>query len=629
MVNLDPLTTTLRPIARSAVLAMLVCAGTVTPAAAQSPHRARLSADLADHLAAGSPTIEVIVDSDQATVDRLARQYNLVVKRTLRRGGAVLTVNAGQLAALQADETVDNLSGNIRYKTSSSPTGQVDAMAEGIGADQVWAGAGNLPKLSGKGVTVAVIDSGFDPKHFALKNRTLLTVDFTGGDGIDRFGHGTHVAAIIAGQAGKTADTQMYQGVASDAYLLNLRVLGNDGSGQAVDVIEAIDWAVDHREQYNIRVINLSLGAPVMQPYRDDPVCKAVERAVRAGIFVVAAAGNNGQTADGRRIMGGIGSPGNSPYAMTVGALDTKGTAERSDDVVAAFSSSGPTRFDLVLKPDLVAPGRRVTSAEAAGSVLSVGFPERHVAGSGPNAYIQGSGTSMATAVVSGAAAVLLEERPGMRPLTTKAALQLTSTFMPEAGLVQAGAGSLNVLAAAEFVLDGNLNATTIAGEQSVASQIVIASANQIVRAHSSGSPLQKRVLFDTVRSLYRNRLSLHRVQFSGTSDTVIWGDSQTVIWGDSDTVIWGDSRTVIWGDSDTVIWGDSRTVIWGDSDTVIWGDSRTVIWGDSDTVIWGDSRTVIWGDSDTVIWGDSQTVIWGDSDTVIWGDSDTVIWGD
>jgi serine protease AprX len=579
MVTLDLLTRlTSRPFARAALLTTSVFAVMVTPALAQ--HRARLSADLADHLAAGSPSIEVIVDGDQATVDRLARQYNVVVKRRLSKGGGVLQVNAGQLAALQSDPTVEHLAGNIRYRTSA--IGAIDAMAEGIGADQVWAGVGNLPRLSGRGVTVAVIDSGFDPKHHALRGRVLQTVDFTGGDGVDRFGHGTHVAAIIAGQAGQTADTRMYQGVANGAYLLNLRVLGNDGSGSAVDVIEAIDWAIDHRQQYNIRVMNLSLGAPVLQPYRDDPVCAAVERAVRAGIFVVAAAGNQGQTADGRRIMGGIVSPGNSPYATTVGALDTKGTAERGDDVVAAFSSSGPTRFDLVLKPDLVAPGRRVTSAEAAGSVLSVNFPERHVAGSGPNAYIQGSGTSMAAAVVSGAAAVLLEERPGMQPLTTKAALQLTSTFMPEAGLVQAGAGSLNVLAAAEFVLDGDLSSTTITGQEAVASQIMIAPADQVTSALGSRRVLHHTGLsFAMRRSLRRNLLTVRSNTPMVTGDTVIWGDTGTVIWGDSSTVIWGDSSTVIWGDSDTVIWGDSDTVIWGDSDTVIWGDSTTVIWGD------------------------------------------------
>jgi len=258
--------------------------------------------------------------------------------------------------------------------------------------------------------------------------------------------------------------------------------------------------------------------------------------------------------------------------------------------VVAAFSSSGPTRFDLVLKPDLVAPGRRVTSAEAVGSMLSVNFPERHVAGSGPNSYIQGSGTSMAAAVVSGAAAVLLEERPGMQPLTTKAALQLTSTFMPEAGLVQAGAGSLNVLAAAEFVLDGDLSSTTIAGQEAAASQIVIAPAGQVTSAFGSSYVLHHTGLsFGVRRSARRNLLTIHSNTPMVAGDTVIWGDTGTVIWGDSSTVIWGDSSTVIWGDSSTVIWGDSDTVIWGDSDTVIWGDSDTVIWGDSTTVIWGD----------------------------------------
>ena len=578
---------------RTAVPLTAVLVLMATPAVAQRHHRARLSADLTDHLAAGSPTIEVIVDGDRASVERLARQYNVVVKRSLRRGGGVLLVNAGQLAALQQDEAVDHLAGNVKYRTSSGPAGPFfagpsDAMSEGIGADQVWAGAGSLPRLSGRGVTVAVIDSGFDPRHHALRSRTLATVDFTGGDGADRFGHGTHVAAIIAGQAGRTPDTRMYQGVAPGAYLLNLRVLGSDGSGTASDVIEAIDWAIDHRDEYNVRVINLSLGAPVLQPYRDDPVCAAVERAVRAGIFVVTAAGNLGQAPDGRRVLGGIVSPGNSPYATTVGALDTKGTAERGDDVVAPFSSSGPTRFDLVLKPDLVAPGRRVTSAEAFGSLLSVNFQERHVAGSGPNAYIQGSGTSMAAAVVSGAAAVLIEERPGMRPLATKAALQLTSTFLPASGLVQAGAGSLNVLAAAAFVRDGGLGDTTIAGEETSAGQILIAPADQMARILRS----------QDVRNARSKRVrALRSSRRLARSATVIWGDSKTVIWGDSDTVIWGDSDTVIWGDSDTVIWGDSDTVIWGDSDTVIWGDSDTVIWGDSDTVIWGDSDTVIWGD--------------------------------
>ena len=207
--------------------------------------------------------------------------------------------------------------------------------------------------------------------------------------------------------------------MAYGAYLVNLRALGDDGSGAASDVIEAIDWAIEHRNRYNIRIINLSLGAAVMQPFADDPLCEAVERAVRAGILVVAAAGNYGLTPDGLSQFGAITSPGNSPFALTVGALDTKQTPQRSDDTVAKFSSKGPTRFDMILKPDVAAPGVRVVGAEAANSYLSQTYPERHVAGSGSDAYSQWSGTSMASAVVSGAAALLLDSRSSLRPNET------------------------------------------------------------------------------------------------------------------------------------------------------------------------------------------------------------------
>ena len=190
----------------------------------------------------------------------------------------------------------------------------------------------------------------------------------------------------------------------------------------------------------------------MQQAYQDDPVCEAVERAIAAGIVVVAAAGNNGQTAEGQRIYGGITSPGNHPNAITVGAVDTHETAFRSDDTVATYSSRGPTRYDLALKPDLVAPGSHIVSAEAPGSYLATTYAQRHVAGVGANAYLQLSGTSMAAGVVSGAVALLLEQRGKLSPRETKAVLQMTSSFMPEEGLVASGAGSLNVLAAAEFL---------------------------------------------------------------------------------------------------------------------------------------------------------------------------------
>ncbi|MEP7305086.1 MAG: S8 family serine peptidase [Acidobacteriota bacterium] len=404
-------------------------------------HRARLSADLADHLAFGSQSIDVIVHGNAAQVNMVAARYNLVIARRMK-SGAVLRVNAGQLDALAEDPDIDHLSGDLPIRSSMAVTNAA------IGADQVWAGGEDLPSLTGRGVTVAVIDSGIDVRHLMLRNRVIAFVDFTGGDGSDGFGHGTHIAGIIAGQAGRTPDTRDVQGVAAGAYLVSLRVLGNEGDGTVSSVVEAIDWAVEHRAQYNIRVINLSIGTPVLQPYRDDPLCEAAERAVAAGIVVVASAGNAGRTTERRMVFGGVTSPGNDPSVLTVGAIDTHGTVTRSDDTVAWFSARGPTRYDLVAKPDILAPGAHIVSAEAEGSYLSRTYRERHITGDGRTAYMQLSGTSMSAAVVSGAVALLLEEQRGLKPADVKAAVQLTSRSLPTAGLLTGGAGGLNAFAA-------------------------------------------------------------------------------------------------------------------------------------------------------------------------------------
>jgi len=518
----------------------------VLAAPAGAAHRARLSADLADHLVAGSPSIQVIVHGTKAEIDALATRYNLVVKRRMK-SGAVLQVTAGQLDALAQDESVDHLSGDIKIRAS-------DVTTEAIGADQVWEGVGGLPKITGAGVTVALIDSGINLKIEAngLKKRVLATFDFTGGDGLDRYGHGTHVAGIIAGQPGRTSDTRQYSGVAPGAFLVNLRVLGDDGSGSASDVIEAIDWAIDHKDDYNIRVINLSLGAPVLQPYRDDPLCEAVERAVRAGVTVVAAAGNFGKLADGRAVWGGIISPGNSPWAITVGALDTHGTPERSDDTVASYSSRGPTRYDLVLKPDLVAPGSHIVSTEAVGSVLSTTYPDHHVAGNGPNAYLQLSGTSMAAGVVSGAVALVLGHRSTLSPRNTKVALQLTSSFNHSSGLLGAGDGSLNVIAAVEFQTrtSKTLPITAIAEET----------------VECGGVSVAVPVI---------------------TSDILVWG-SKILVWGNNDILVWGNNKILVWGD----------ILVWGSRDILVWGSSDILVWGSGDFLVWDSSKILVWGDS-------------------------------
>jgi serine protease AprX len=570
---------------RPVLTALAILVLSAVPAAAA--HRARLSADLADHMRAGSPVIDVIVHGTRQEVETLTQRYNLRVRKHLK-SGAVLRVTAGELAALQRDEAVDHLSSDIRYRSTS------DILTEAIGADQVWAGTNTLKALSGRGVGVAVIDSGVDPTHNALRGRVAASVDFTGGDGIDRYGHGTHVAALIAGGQGRLAETREYQGVAPGARIISLRVLGDDGSGSASNLIEAIDWAIDNRKAYDIRVINLSLGAPVLQPYRDDPVCEAVQRAVAAGIVVVAAAGNFGRTKDGKLVFGGVTSPGNDPSVITVGAVDMQNTAARSDDTIARFSSRGPTRYDLVLKPDLVAPGSRLVSAEAAGSYLGRTYPDRRVAGAGADAYLQLSGTSMAAAVVSGAVSLLLEQRRHLTTRDTKTILQITSSLMPGEGLVSTGAGSLNVLAAAKLLNSKHSsNVVPIAGE----------------RVRRGG------LSFEDTTETYRrlSLLPLKSIDKLGPLSRALWDTdaNDTIIWSTGDTIIWStsDADTIIWSNSD-----ESETIIWstGALDTIIWStnhqDGETIIWSVSDTIIWSTTDTVKWSvaDVDTIIWSTS-----------------------
>ncbi|MGH2359694.1 MAG: S8 family peptidase [bacterium] len=556
---------TLRRMTATAVF-LIVSMSLATAAEAQG-RRARLSADLADHLAAGSASIDVIVHGTRAEVDALARKYNVRVKRYMR-SGAVLRVTAGQLEALQGDESQEHLSADVPIRSIA------DVTAQSIGADQVWAGSEKLRPLTGAGIGVAVIDSGVDPRHAALGGRIAYTVDFTGGDGVDRYGHGTHVAALIAGRprrASETSDGSEFRGIASGARIINLRVLGDDGSGMSSDVIEAVDWAVENRKQFDIQVINLSLGAPVTQPYRDDPMCEAVERAVAAGIIVVVAAGNDGLNVEGLTVFGSIATPGNDPAVITVGAADTHGTVERSDDTVAGFSSRGPTRFDLVLKPDLVAPGTRVVSAEAAGSYLARTYPQRHVAGAGANAYIQLSGTSMAAGVVSGTVALLLEQKPRLGPRNTKAVLQLTSSFMSAEGLIAGGTGSVNALAASEFAAsrsEAALPRTSIAGETITASGI----------AFASKGTLEQR----PISTFFLRRSELSRRA----------ADAHTIFWGNADTIFWGSAEPSYSGMADTIYWGTADTIFWGSSDTISWGSTA------KDTVYWS-TRT-----DDTIFWG-------------------------
>ncbi|HTG87610.1 MAG TPA: S8 family serine peptidase, partial [Pyrinomonadaceae bacterium] len=254
---------------------------------------------------------------------------------------ATLPVNAAIAMASRSDVAYVSLNRAVQ------PMGHITSTT---GADQVRSNnnGNNNSSLDGSGIGIAILDSGIDTDHQSFLNRSnsvrvVYSEDFTGeGRTDDPYGHGTHVASLAAGN-GRISNGE-YVGMAPNANLINLRVLNSQGVGSTGYVLRALDWVATNRTTYNIRVVNLSLGMPAIDSYRDDPICRAVRRLVNAGVVVFAAAGNNGKDEDGNKIYGRIHSPGNEPSAITVGAANTFGTDGRSDDGVTTYSSRGPTR---------------------------------------------------------------------------------------------------------------------------------------------------------------------------------------------------------------------------------------------------------------------------------------------
>ena len=232
--------------------------------------------------------------------------------------------------------------------------------------------------LNGTGVGIAVLDSGIDDTHNLIKASAgrpavVYSKTYTGiAANRDYFGHGTHVASMLAGNP--NFKSNYYGGIAYESKIISLGVLDGTGKGFASNVIAALDWCIANKGTYNIRVINMSLGAPPKDSYKTDPLCLAARRAYNAGIVVVAAAGNRGKNALGQKVYGGIDSPGIEPSVITVGATNSFGTDTRTDDKVTTYSSRGPTRgytttssgvkkYDNLIKPDLVAPGNKLIGA--------------------------------------------------------------------------------------------------------------------------------------------------------------------------------------------------------------------------------------------------------------------------
>ncbi len=323
---------------------------------------------------------------------------------------------------------------NVKYiSLDRSLTATLDYSTAAVNAPVAWSSG-----LDGTGVGVAVIDSGIYP-HPDLSgpwlglSRIVYRKSFIGGVQNDDFGHGTHVAGIIAGN-GKLSNfpgsKHILRGMAPNANLLDLRVLDANGMSNDSVVIAAIQQAIQLKNVFNVRVINLSLGRPIVESCSLDPLCEAVEAAWNNGIVVVVAAGNLGRNGYATVLC-----PGNSPHAITVGAMKTEETYPRTDDLIASYSSKGPTYIDLTAKPDVVAPGNLVVSLLAPNSTLSQEFPGNVIypgyysgpGASGPPQYFRLSGTSMATPIVSGAAALLIQHDPTLTPDTIKARLMKTA----------------------------------------------------------------------------------------------------------------------------------------------------------------------------------------------------------
>jgi serine protease AprX len=296
--------------------------------------------------------------------------------------------------------------------------------------------------ITGKGVAVAVIDTGIYP-HEDYKARIVGWKDMVNDrpEPYDDNGHGTHCSGLVAGNGHEAGGR--FQGSAPEANLVGVKVLSGEGGGAMSDVIRGIEWAVENKDKYNIRVISMSLGAPSFQKEKFDLVAKAVAKAWDAGILPVIAAGNSGP------FLETVGTPGNSSKALTIGAYDDKNTPDLGDDTMAYFSSRGPTTRDRTVKPDLASPGVQLVSTRSPGSAIDKENIPRY-----GDHYILLSGTSMATPVAAGIAACLFQANPALTPQQAVDILRSTARPIADTTPLAQGAGLVDPVAAVTRALD-------------------------------------------------------------------------------------------------------------------------------------------------------------------------------
>jgi len=540
---------------RALIASLLLATAWAAPASAAGRSRAhgKLSAKARDEAKAkGSARVSVIVRfrrNPGAAERALVAASGGEIRRLHRSRWMTIRVSGNAVAAL-----ADNP--NVEFVATDAP---LDASME-VSRETAGLPSPAMPEsaLKGAGVTMAIVDSGV-ALHPEIQTM-VAAVDFVGtydptfatSGSVDPYGHGTHVAGIMVGN-GSHSDEGRLAGIAPEASLVSLRVLDDMGRGSTSTMLAALQWVLDNKDQYGIRVLNLSLGHPVYESQDVDPLVQAVDALWDAGVVVVCAAGNSGR--DGH---GTISSPCNSRKVITVGALNDRQTADLTDDTVTTYSSRGPTRLDLVAKPDLIAPGNRIISLRSAGSYLDLLFPGNRVAGdsSQPDVFehFQLSGTSMAAPFVSGAAALMLEQEPSLNPATVKARLMLSARKAAVGDPFATGAGPLDIEAAL------------------LATGGVAAAPSPLAHADPTG-------------------------QLSIENTAVLWGDptfSLPTLW--SSAVLWSDaSATSSELTTYAVLWPDEAlATMWPDATMVpaatLWPEST--LWAEAD--LWPDEEVAL-----------------------------------
>jgi serine protease AprX len=362
-------------------------------------------------------------ENEDGQVERLVAEFGgRVVSRLEIINAFTVEIPAQAVALLSAHAGVQNITPDARmHKSTLATPVELNALRQELtnprntyldtlGVRNLW-GRG----IKGQGVTVAVIDSGIaSMPEFSVDpslpeglhvSRILTRLAFNSDlKSSDNSGHGTHIAGILAGNGAKSAG--VYAGIAPLANLISLNVSNSEGMAYESDTIAAMQWVLENKDQYNIRVVNLSVNSETAQSYHNSPLDAAAEILWFNGIVVVVSAGN--QDLDGGGILF---PPANDPFVITVGASDENGTPDPADDFPAVFSAYGLTS-DGFSKPDIIAPGKDIISALAPNSAWDKLYPERVVAGK----YFRLSGTSMSTPMVAGAAALLLQSEPSLTP---------------------------------------------------------------------------------------------------------------------------------------------------------------------------------------------------------------------